>query len=810
MHACSGDALSKKNRLQITKIAQTIRRLLQDIEAEARLAVSPRLSPWSPDLQTIQQLASRGAHWSLPSPDTVPRYPIGAAAEPMFAKPDPLWDFGRRSNGEFRWRDEQAPFAIPGVDSSRRVFALDQGTPRHSMWPLDSGTPFEVASNLGEIARDKRRRNPLSFTSVNSIRRSRGDTPDSLFAEAWADALTTKVGQQLAERQGRKRDHQYPALHSASALETRRCSIGVDQPLGETVFSTSQRLAPMPQITDADDQYDEDTYLWMFEGAPGSSRVGSLTFQSPDGEALSAQVIGDIGRMDAFMTREQAVVKQEQAEERISKATADAELIVMRGNEFLAFSQVELGIERLGLSNDQSFNLSLGQDEKPLVQAHMVYSTNKVKLADAEQIYRDEHSRRINWPWEPPQPIGGVTGSKRQREGTEYCRGFHMYFNSASPADTAVAQRRFSHAQELASRSGIYRAAFHNPHHIDHLINEALNHATADGKRGAKSTGVKAWIAFCIDMGVPWIRVMDPNAPLIDKLDEEWLAMRFVAALVEERGVNASTAAGYFSSVQGWMAREAGIKLAGGMKLERLPQMIKGLRRMHGERHKPLRRPISPDTLRAAMDKILDPSNPLHANQRAAIATAFQGLLRSAEFTGALDKNTILRSDLKKLSAEQLVLMMHPCKNMHHINGKTCPLVIGGGGMYIDACAEMLNLLQVDDTRGHGEDVPLFRDPTTNKPLSYQSMERLIKQIYQAAGLPLDQCGTHILRISGATALFAAGGSDTIVRTMGRWSSDLYRLYVRACFEQCTSWSAKAGSTAFSPTAVVYDEVDDY
>ena len=42
-----------------------------------------------------------------------------------------------------------------------------------------------------------------------------------------------------------------------------------------------------------------------------------------------------------------------------------------------------------------------------------------------------------------------------------------------------------------------------------------------------------------------------------------------------------------------------------------------------------------------------------------------------------------------------------------------------------------------------------------------------------------------------------------------RWSSDLYRLYVRACFEHCKQWSAKAGSARFTPTCV-FDEVEEY
>ena len=70
--------------------------------------------------------------------------------------------------------------------------------------------------------------------------------------------------------------------------------------------------------------------------------------------------------------------------------------------------------------------------------------------------------------------------------------------------------------------------------------------------------------------------------------------------------------------------------------------------------------------------------------------------------------------------------------------------------------------------------------------------------------------GAHSLRIGGATALFAAGAEPTIIRTMGRWSSDIYRLYVRACFNQTLDWSRKAGSTLVHDVAQEFDEVDSY
>ena len=352
---------------------------------------------------------------------------------------------------------------------------------------------------------------------------------------------------------------------------------------------------------------------------------------------------------------------------------------------------------------------------------------------------------------------------------------------------------------------------------IDQLVEEALNMATADGKRGRNSTGVRAWVAFVEDvLGESPHRVLDPNVPLWVKLEEEYLAMRFVCALVEERGVTPKTAYQYFCQVQGWHVREHGIKLAGGMKLERLPQMLKGLRRKYGDRAEAIRRGISPDQLRLAMDKNLDPKNPLHANIRAALAVALQGLLRSAEYTvkdGVKFNNKLhlCRIDIVSLEDGRVVFMIHPCKNMRHIGGKTCPLVIGAGGEYVDAVAEMRNLLLVDPTpRGAKSTTPLFRDPRTNQPLTYDFMLEQIRILMASIGERAGEFGTHSLRIGGATALFSQGATELVIRTMGRWSSDIHRLYVRACFEQCCSWTKAAGSAKVSDIAgATFAEADE-
>jgi hypothetical protein len=355
-------------------------------------------------------------------------------------------------------------------------------------------------------------------------------------------------------------------------------------------------------------------------------------------------------------------------------------------------------------------------------------------------------------------------------------------------------------------------------HPLDRLVNLGLDNASADGKRGATHTGVRAFHAFCVDeMRTTPARPMDVSAPLWAKLQEEMLAMRFVCSLIEVRGVSVRSAANYWSAVQGNHLREHGVKIGGGLKFERLPQMLKGLRRALGDPERAVRRGIAPQALRKAMDLCLDPDDPNDANVRAALAVALQGLLRSSEF--ALDpskvwnkKRHVSRGDIVELLDDRLTLMIAPCKNGNHLAGKTCALVIGGGGEFIDAVAEVKNMLRVDPVRDGQNpfDVPLFRIAATVEPLRTDAVRATVRKLMQSIGENPEQFGTHSLRIGGATALFAAGADETVIRTMGRWSSDIHQLYVRACFERCCEWTRRAGSTVVTDVARVFDEVDFY
>ena len=395
----------------------------------------------------------------------------------------------------------------------------------------------------------------------------------------------------------------------------------------------------------------------------------------------------------------------------------------------------------------------------------------------------DNEGKRVSWPWEVR------CGARSSTPGVAH----------------ASQQARFVELPRLP------------PHRTDKLIQQALDASTASGSMGRNTTGVRHWHTFCSAEGVSPDRALDPNSSLAAKLLEEQLCMRFCAALIQDQGVQPKTVQTYFGQVQGWHSKAHGVKLCAGLKLNRLPAMVTGLKRIYGGQPREVRRGIAPQALRKAFDRVLVPANPAHANIRAALALALQGLLRGAEFTleegQSVDYSKVLtRSDVHVCTSTQLVVMMRPCKNMRHLNGKTVPLAIGAGGSFVDAVWEMNNLLREDPVPASRKaTTPMFRDPATNDVLRAGAMRKLTRLLMASIGEAPGQFGLHSYRIGGATALFAAGATPLTIRMMGRWSSDCYRLYVRACYEHTLEWTAKCGSTQVSDYAGEFgQEVDFY
>ena len=70
----------------------------------------------------------------------------------------------------------------------------------------------------------------------------------------------------------------------------------------------------------------------------------------------------------------------------------------------------------------------------------------------------------------------------------------------------------------------------------------------------------------------------------------------------------------------------------------------------------------------------------------------------------------------------------------------------------------------------------------------------------QSIGRDPARYGAHSLRIGGATAAMAAGVDPAIIKVLGRWSSDVYMIYMRCNREAAAAAGAAIASTPFHDT----------
>ena len=76
------------------------------------------------------------------------------------------------------------------------------------------------------------------------------------------------------------------------------------------------------------------------------------------------------------------------------------------------------------------------------------------------------------------------------------------------------------------------------------------------------------------------------------------------------------------------------------------------------------------------------------------------------------------------------------------------------------------------------------------RPLSRVLLTDWLRQMFSAAGLS-GNFSSHSFRIGAATVAARNGVPDNLIQSLGRWSSDVYQLYIRTPAEALASLSQK-------------------
>ena len=335
--------------------------------------------------------------------------------------------------------------------------------------------------------------------------------------------------------------------------------------------------------------------------------------------------------------------------------------------------------------------------------------------------------------------------------------------------------------------------------------------SSADGFGGARSPGVRHWIRYMIwGRKLSPVRWADATAPREARNADEQLLCDFALWLVYCKPLGnhiaPRTARKYVSQVQGWHRKreDAGFGIGGDAPLFRLRALIKGLRKEKGDGPSLRRWGVRTQHLAAALAMSLGGGSKTEQNWRAALTVGFCGLLRGGEF--ALQDGEefdparhLTRSDVRFFMEDGIRYAGVMIRQLKTTQGadKRVEVILRSGGTLFDPVEELWQLFKLDGcTREAAATTPLFRGKTGHA-LTVRQVREMVKALMAAVGCDPDRFGAHSLRIGGATAALTAGVDPAVIRAMGRWSSEVYEIYMRLTREAAARLSSTIASTPF-------------
>ena len=216
--------------------------------------------------------------------------------------------------------------------------------------------------------------------------------------------------------------------------------------------------------------------------------------------------------------------------------------------------------------------------------------------------------------------------------------------------------------------------------------------------------------------------------------------------------------------------------------LLRLDLVLKGIKRIKPRPPSQIRLPITPAILRrirAGLTQI-QLSDTEEKMMWAACTLAFFAFLRCGEFTQA---SLTSYDSSKHLSQGDIAVNSHDNPTVMSVRikssktdqfGEGVTLYLGKGCAPLCPISSMMQYLAIRSPAPG----PLFVDDS-NKPLTKQAFISKVHSALSATGMSTEGYKGHSFRIGAATTAAACGVSEHLIKTMGRWSSEAYHVYIR-------------------------------
>lgn len=202
------------------------------------------------------------------------------------------------------------------------------------------------------------------------------------------------------------------------------------------------------------------------------------------------------------------------------------------------------------------------------------------------------------------------------------------------------------------------------------------------------------------------------------------------------------------------------------------------------------REPITIALLRSVKTELSRDSS-LHPQDKllywAAFTLAFYGFLRASEYTSPTHhhydhRRTLLRKDITLTNTSMKVYIKASKTDQYR---QTAVVLIGKTGTSTCPINAMRKFLQQSESHRH---LPLFTFHN-GKYLTRRDVSALTKSLLRLTGANPALYSSHSYRIGAATTAAAAGISEPLIQTLGRWQSTAYKTYIRSSPKTITNAS---------------------
>ena len=238
-------------------------------------------------------------------------------------------------------------------------------------------------------------------------------------------------------------------------------------------------------------------------------------------------------------------------------------------------------------------------------------------------------------------------------------------------------------------------------------------------------------------------------------------------------------------------------------QFDSLQRLLTGIKRFQGIQPDP-RLPITYDVLCSMLNHLSPKTSLTPAIFRAAFSLAYFGLLRVSEFAAAIpvDETKLLRYaniTLLPNSSNPNLMQLHLLASKTDVfrKGITIPIPCVCQDSPVCAVHEMLNLLSIKPMKTSNQE-PLFVFPNGTL-LNRKTVSSMLSALTVKCGLPENRYKTHSFRKGAASTLAAAGVPDSTIQTMGRWSTNCYKIYINLSQSQILSFAKSLCAVGVSP-----------